>query len=273
MARVNVDIGVVQNDPRWKVLCRDTSMTLPLALGHAMLLWGAAYDLRSPVMSEEHVDLASLRAGFARELVHASLADETPEGIRIRGVEERIEYLLTQHERGRKGGLASAQARAQRPLNKGNGSNTSEPVASGALKPPLALALVLPPEKKPSPGYARHGMEAQTTATVYVEWFNRNFHREFTARQDLVKMVAALLVRKYTLEDMKAVSWVHGQRWSQKPEMREYVVPASLLRPSKFGGRLDEANEIRKKGGVIGAAPSPLAAREAEIAKLYGDDE
>ena len=135
MARVNVDIGVVRNDPRWLILCRDTGLPLWGVLGHALLAWGAAYERKLVMLPAEHIDLAADRTGFAHELCRAGLATETPDGIRMCGVEERIQYLLTQQDRGRRGGLAKAIADGKRPLGNGSGTNTNVAVACGVLWP------------------------------------------------------------------------------------------------------------------------------------------
>lgn len=106
---------------------------------------------------------------------------------------------------------------------------------ASAGEPPPVLQLV-PPER-PIAQLARE------EASAWVEWFNRKFGREFQVRAELVKDVRALLERKYTQEDMRIVSLFKREEWGDNPKMAGQLVPDVLLRPSKFGGRLDAARQ------------------------------
>ena len=127
MARVNVDIGLVRNDPRWMILCRNASLPLSAALGSAILVWGACYERRTPVLSAEEVDVVAERAGFATELVRARLAHDTPDGVHLCGVEKRIGYLLAAAVVGATGGRRSGEARRAKSALRGENRNEANP--------------------------------------------------------------------------------------------------------------------------------------------------
>jgi hypothetical protein len=150
MARVNLD-GKVWKDPRMKRLAKRRSWSLRETIGTCAAVWDVAYDNKTPIMPRIDVDTAAETDNFADDMVAEDLA--TPVGanlldVRLRGVTERIEYLLTQAERGRKGGFAKAASGKKDGAFVANAKRTpSERLApayhSGAL--PLTLPLPLPP--------------------------------------------------------------------------------------------------------------------------------
>lgn len=115
MARINVESDAVSGDPRIvKRLPRFTGLTRFDALGRLVLVWGLGYSRKSTTLSEEDIDDAAEHTGFASAMVRAELADVAGDGIvRVRGLEARIGYLLTQAEKASAAGKAR-QATAQR---------------------------------------------------------------------------------------------------------------------------------------------------------------
>lgn len=113
MARVNLD-GKVWKDPRVKRLAKRRTWSVRETIGTLAAVWDVAYDNRTPIMPRIDVDTAADTEGFAADMVAEDLA--TPIGdnlldVRLRGVTERIDFLLTQAQRGRLGGLAKAAAK------------------------------------------------------------------------------------------------------------------------------------------------------------------
>jgi hypothetical protein len=114
VARLNLDEGS-RHDPRILRLSRRTGEARQTTLGRLTDVWWLCLDRRSAVVEVEDVDTAAELDGFAALMVESRLADPAPGGdrIRVRGIEDRIGYLATQSERGRRGGAARA-ASAQR---------------------------------------------------------------------------------------------------------------------------------------------------------------
>jgi hypothetical protein len=110
MARVNLD-GKVWKDPRVKRLAKRRSWSLRETIGTLAAVWDVAYDNKTPVMPRVDVDTAADTDGFAADMIAEDLA--TPIGddlldVRLRGVQERIQYLLHQAELGSVGGKKRA---------------------------------------------------------------------------------------------------------------------------------------------------------------------
>lgn len=129
--RVNMDSSVA-SDPRFKMLGRILGVTWREAVGSCFLVWLTCYDRRSGRLTVAEVDIASEVDGFAEALVSVGLAhleaereasasanakqDETTleklqRVVVIHGVDERIEFLNKQREKGSKGGKSSGKAR------------------------------------------------------------------------------------------------------------------------------------------------------------------
>jgi hypothetical protein len=115
MARINVESDAVSGDPRIvKRLPRFTGLSRFDALGRLVLVWGLGYARKSTTLSEEDIDDAAEHTGFASAMVRAELADVAGDGVvRVRGLEARIGYLLTQSEKASMAGKARQEG-AQR---------------------------------------------------------------------------------------------------------------------------------------------------------------
>jgi hypothetical protein len=113
VARLNLDEGS-RHDPRILRLSRRTGEARQTTLGRLTDVWWLCLDRRSAVVEVEDLETAAELDGFAAMMVECRLADPAPgDRIRVRGIEDRIGYLATQSERGRRGGVARA-ASAQR---------------------------------------------------------------------------------------------------------------------------------------------------------------
>jgi len=91
------------------------------------------------------------------------------------------------------------------------------------------------------PTHARD--RALPVATVFLEWFNRAFKREFRARGEVVASVRGLLADGYTQGQMRLVARHLQSKWTDD-KMRQYLVPSTILRRKAFGERLDEARSL-----------------------------
>jgi hypothetical protein len=255
VARVNVDESV-QSDSRWKLLARDLGAKVQHVWGEALAVWFACYARRSAVVSAEEIDMAAGRDGFAQALCKRGLADETPDGVRVRGVEERIGYLMSAAENGRLGGLA--RRRKETETTKGNGSLQ----APLSLPPALSPALSLSPDQKTNTRARTEGSSpelplpltlepdpvaspdpAELSAQKYIEWFNRVFHHTYDW-QTYVEPIRGLQSKfKATDRQLQEVAIYLRASWEHVPKMRSALKPSTLLRPTEWKARLSEATE------------------------------
>lgn len=145
--RVNLDDP--DNDPRVRYLARLLGLPILHAVGVLYGVWRTAYSRRSAFLSEQEIDIAGETTGLAEKMVTAALAkrcggrveqgsgkgfqanpsnlvqgrgntqvEADPSGpladptmLRISGIEDRIEFLRNASEKGKLGGIRSAEAR------------------------------------------------------------------------------------------------------------------------------------------------------------------
>jgi hypothetical protein len=120
--RVNVDSKAFV-DARFKRLGARLRMNWFEALGRCLPVWALAYENRSAIMSRLDIDGSSETADFTAAMIAVDLAVEQSSGeIYLRGVTERVEYLLLQDA---KRALAAAAKRAKLGLSPGPSPGTS----------------------------------------------------------------------------------------------------------------------------------------------------
>lgn len=103
--RVNVDDKALA-DPRFARLAARVKMNRHEALGRCLPVWNFAYQQRSEIMAIADVDALADCEGFAKALVAAKLADPKRDKVRLRGVRERIGFLLSQDDKRAKANKA-----------------------------------------------------------------------------------------------------------------------------------------------------------------------
>lgn len=185
-ARVNIELEA-WTDPRFSTLAR----ILGLAdRDHALILcakiWAWQTERYTPdkptyVVSADMID-GVLGAGGAAALVRSELAEELPEGFRIRGSHGRIEWLHRNRKNGRKGAGKRRPADDQlaparhppgdrRPTAPAAGDPLDLGSVSGSEIPDLTHTRVRArdPGAKPGPGHPERGRVANaiwTHATI-----------------------------------------------------------------------------------------------------------
>ena len=107
--RVNVDSKMLV-DPRFKRLGQRLGITHFEAFGRVLPVWNAAYETRSALLGADDIDALAELPGFASALVTSQLASAEEDMIRLKGVEDRIGWLLEQ-DRKRELALLSKKAR------------------------------------------------------------------------------------------------------------------------------------------------------------------
>lgn len=169
--RLSVESSVF-TDPRFKLLAKKLGMGKFEVVGRCTAVWLCCYERRDHRLSADMIDAAAEHEGFADALVTCELATQSGKQdgatVSLRGARERIAFLLSQQERGRKGGQSralKAQANAKQTLeqaleqspsvasSEGLSNDPSHAQAyssssSSSLASTKSLALAAPPEKK-----------------------------------------------------------------------------------------------------------------------------
>lgn len=277
MSRVNVD-GKVWKEPRVKRLARRCSMSMRETVGTLVAVWDVAYDAKSEVMTTADVDTAAETEGFAAHMVTEDLAEPRDGGyVRIRGIGERIGYLLTQAERGRLGGRARAKGAIREPS--GRLASAKQTLGEGSAKAEHSPALPLPPDPAPVQdpdqreavaGKPAGPARAAAIAALAVSEINRLARRSFEADAEyVVKDCKALAKTGYSDEQVTAVIRAKHAEWSAKLDMADQFKPSVILRPSNFARYLSELNAKKPAPRPISSEP-PTNYDEPQTAHLFG---
>lgn len=238
------------HDERVKLLAKRLGVSFNDAFVALCHVWAWLYKQGGGPMVAEEVDVVGGYSGLGEGMESVGLAEATPEGLRIRGDKRAKAYgafRLRQHDR--------AQARQDRlhDLEKTN-------VVEETIGVPTALPSAVPKSASndlsdlsgdlfPESGSGKTTVRtkaqlARDAAASWMEWFNRHFTRRLTVTQALVKQVGALLAQGYTDKpDMRGVALYLENLWEGDAKMAQYLVPASILRVTKFEERLDLAKE------------------------------
>lgn len=109
MTRVNVD-DVAFMDRRFKLLGGRLAITWQEALGRCLPVWALAYAKRTAILPAGDIDALAERPGFAAALADVDLAAEDEGGLYLRGVADRIDFLLIQDAKRAKARQAKLDA-------------------------------------------------------------------------------------------------------------------------------------------------------------------
>jgi hypothetical protein len=141
---MSIDDMVVR-DPRITKLSTLVGWSRRETVGCLILdVWPICYDQRESVIVADLIDIAAGLVGFADAMVRSGLAERLRGNrkIRIKGAQERIEYLDHKKAAGRVGGLKSAESRSQSSSTRGSTpqarGNPSVPDSASAPDKPTA---------------------------------------------------------------------------------------------------------------------------------------
>ena len=275
--RMNIEDRALRDPKINRRLPRFTGLPRFDAFGRLLHVWGLCYDQRSPIAMIEEVDDRAEHDGFALAMVEADLAERVDEKtIRIRGVEERIGYLVAASEYGQKGG----ETRAKQAAEGGRGSRgrftkgpTTPPMdddqgsTKGGLPDPLDLhhtsssssgsapspdQITAAPDLFPAePSSPEKPDQAKAAACAVVERLNLRTGRAFRVDSaQTVKDCRVNLRAGVTVDDMLAVVEFKCERWLSNDKRDDLLQPSVLLRPSNVGKYLDEI-----RAGPVRAGP------------------
>lgn len=140
-------------DPRLVRLAKACGISKYEAAGRLVLeVWPVCYDRATAVVPEHDIDTAAGIDGFAGHMVSVGLAAYARNGVRVSGVQERIDYLIGQRDRGKRGGLKSAESRTsvvKQTLKRD--ARAAQPINEASLKPPIAPSPASAPDTAIAP--------------------------------------------------------------------------------------------------------------------------
>lgn len=182
--RINLDLKFF-SDPRFGILAHLLSEEEDTTRMRMLRLWLACYQNLSAILTEQRTAIGANWRGdhhkFCAALAESDLATFVEGGMRISGVEDRINFLMNQMSKGRLGGLKSAAARAkQKPSNT---QATVKHMLESGLSPTQAYT--------PAPAPAPAGEEKTTSSGS-------------SRRRGVVEW-------RYEEIDLKAVTWFQRQ--------------------------------------------------------------
>jgi hypothetical protein len=176
MARMSVDDMVVR-DQRITKLAKLIGWSRRETLGCLVMdVWPICYDQRESVIAAELVDLAAGIEGFALAMVASDLANWSRGNlrIRIRGAQERIEYLDHKKRAGSVGGIKSAESRNKK-------SSTSPDAAQARGNPPVPDPSPVPVHKIDASATPRPAPAQLELVKTKVDKLNSEHHQSIAA--------------------------------------------------------------------------------------------
>lgn len=261
---------------------------MPQTVGTLAAVWNVAYEAKDPHVSRLDVDTAAERDGFADLLIHPevglALALESDPRVFLHGVKKRIEYLITQAERGRRGGEAKANAKRTDGAFLANAKQTpserlAEPYHSGGLPLPLPLPpdLPLPPPLDQDPDQSKRvsasppllpskakgkPTEAElATVRVVLDRLAERSGVNYRGSEKHTKLIVARLRQGVSEWDMRRVIGYCAEKlqWQGNPKMHHYLRPETMFGPETVEKYLDAARSWE---------PSPAPEDEAQAPPL-----
>jgi uncharacterized phage protein (TIGR02220 family) len=130
---------------------------------------------------------------------------------------------------------------------------------------PVGKADQLPAEKPKKPK-ANTG-EIEAAAVRLIEHFNAVAGTAFrtTGKANIECFGRVLKAKEGTEEEIRMVIELKTMQWANKPEMREYLKPETLCRPSHFSKYLEEAYAAKNQQASGQRAPSFVAAQDSNL--------
>lgn len=142
--RINIDSQWF-GDPRWRLAGSLAKENPLLTRGRIENVWHYCYIQRSDTLSDDDINVQAewdSESSFADILVKARLAEKMHNGeYRIRGVADRIHFLIQQAERGR----AGAEARKRTLVDRLANAKRTPSERQASAEQPLSLSPALSP--------------------------------------------------------------------------------------------------------------------------------
>lgn len=229
--RVNVDESAL-TDPRFRRLARYLAITFFEVIGRVVPVWMTAYNRRSATLTTEDVDIAADRDGFAAAMVRADLAEQVDElRVRVRGVTERIQFLMSQVSKAKRRWDSRSNANRDADVHAEAHADADAPALPGdsrsnAVGDAYSLALATGSGSKDP---------ARELAAVAIAEINKIAGSRYQADSaETVKNATTLARRGVATDDVRRVIAAKWAEWSKSDQMRAQFKPSVLLRPNNF---------------------------------------
>lgn len=246
---------MVQRDPRITKLAQLVGWSRRETVGCLIVdVWPICYDQREHTISADLVDLAAQFTGFAAAMVSAELATwaRGNRKIRVRGAQERIEYLNHKRSAGSVGGINSAKSRAKNSSTDTYGAqargNPSVPDSASASAPvpddppeerdsapdgAPVLSLVTDKPKKPKRSEVTYtDAELADVDLVLSKLSDRN-GAQYQRSKEHTTLIVGRLRAGFTAWDLRRVIayCADSLGWQDKPDMKPFLRPETLFGP------------------------------------------
>lgn len=278
MARLSIDDKFTR-DPRVLRLAKACSWSRWEAMGCLIDVWQLCYDRVTARVALGDLEIVSRVASFAQKLIEADLATLADDGfVRISGAEERIRYLRTAAENGKRGGSAKSakhtigKSTAAKPQTNGHASNprgSLQETLEGRHKCTYPLVPDLPsasasvsaavpdnPLDTDSDGSARREYsrvrskkgfeptpEEQQSARVVLERLSKHNGVRYSGSAEHIRLIVnQLRAGRSEMDLRKVVYYCASEAFpTSKPDMRVYLRPETLFGPKTIDRYLDPA--------------------------------
>lgn len=268
MARMSIDDKFLR-DPRVILLADELGINLYDARGRLLGVFALCYDVERHTIVEVHIDRAADRKGFAAAMVNADLATRHRNGIRVRGAEERIDYLQRKRDAGRTGGLNSAKSRADVPKHLGQAP--PPPGAQAPGNPPDPVPDLVPdpspdpvPDQNKNPHTPKGGGRSRSkpgkgeptsaelaSVRVVLDRLGAQNGVSYSMARRHVALIVRQLREGITELELRAVvaycadpESSGGLGWRGSPKMHKHLCPETLFGPETIARYLDPARAV-----------------------------
>lgn len=271
MARINIE-DTLFRDSRFLELVLSTGNRWT-ALGMVTEAWYLAQEYFLNEESDRMIPLEVWRKRKAPDVViSAGLAEVRDDKVYVCGSSEQFDWLLQKAESGKRGGIASAQKRAQAKLNQIQAplesatAESSEAQANPSESNPLTLSLSLSlnntlceaapvaaePKNvvagffEPEPPQEIEEIKADELPLKILTALNTICFTGFRPGKANMGFINARVKEGYSYEDFVAVIKHRQKLWGNDKKMSEYLRPKTLFNSENFDGYLQASKNADK---------------------------
>ncbi len=269
-------LGRAFSDPRFRLMGKLMGSDEFSALGRMAYLWQFCTERQTYILPEKLVEsVVDVDA-----MVLADLGERVEGGIRVRGVEGKIEWFGRLQESGRNSALKRWAAHNSDRSPMGNPEPTNGSPVGGPKEeeveissdseseresPEREIAEGSGARKRPKPDQAT-AEERPVVEAVLSKLSERAGVTYRPTTREHVKYILALLRDGNTERDLRLVIWHRWISWRDKPEMVQYLRPSTLFNRTKFAEYLPQAiaaaGEPEPRAGPAANAPVSEVAQQ-----------
>lgn len=280
MARMSIDDSALR-DPRVLRLAKRLGWSRRETIGALLDVWAVAYDRATDLLPQEDIDIAAECDTFACDMERVGLARLVMKGkqpfVRLMGAAERVAYLASRQESGRRGGLKSGEARRNNGTIEteisqsldGQQSEAKSKVCFKQTEAPLnPNTNILPSASanpdprvntdppKPPKGVRSGGSKTESwtdseirAAEVVLEKLSARSKIKYRGSDEHKRLIISRLRDGASESDLRAVVGYCAVEleWASKPEMARYLRPETLFGPKTIERYLDAARNWFEK--------------------------